>query len=94
MDHIQLNKILIDNLTLIEDVSYALDNQLQTRFDFSKAFDTVPHKHLLAKLQHYKINPVPCMGMDPIMAYSTRSISNCDGASSQPVSVLSARGLS
>ena len=73
MDHIQLNNILIDNqhgfrpgfscqtqlISLMEDVSYTLDNQLQTDLillDFSKAFDTVPHKRLLAKFQHYKIN--------------------------------------
>ena len=64
MDHLQLNNILINNqhgfrsgfscqtqlISLIEDVSHALDNQLQTDLillDFSKAFDTVPHKRLL-----------------------------------------------
>ena len=35
--------------------------------DFSKTFDTVPHRHPLAKLQYYKINNA--VGIDPIMAH-------------------------
>ena len=56
MDHIQLNNMLIDNqhgfipgfscqiwlISLIEDISYAMDNQHRIRLtDFSKAFDTM-----------------------------------------------------
>ena len=104
MDHIQLNNILIDNqhgfrpgfscqtqlISLMEDVSYALDNQLQTDFllDFSKAFDTVPHKRLLAKLQHYKIDNHVWAWIQSWLTQRTQSVV-VDGASSQPVSVLS-----
>jgi len=28
------------------------------RLDFSKAFDSVPHKHLLQKLSHYEIGEI------------------------------------
>ena len=105
MDHIQLNNILIDNqhgfqpgfscqtqlISLMEDVSYALDNQLQTDLillDFSKAFDTVPHKRLLAKLQHYKIDNHVWAWTQSWLTQRTQSVV-VDGASSQPVSVLS-----
>ena len=46
-------------ITLIDDISYTMDNHCQTDLillHFSKAFDTVPHRYLLAKLQYYKIN--------------------------------------
>ena len=112
MDHIQLNNILIDNqhgfrpgvscqtqlISLMEDVSYALDNQLQTDLillDFSKAFDTVPHKRLLAKLQHYKIDHHVWAWIQSWLTQRSQSVV-VDGASSQPASVLSGvpRGLS
>ena len=105
MDYIQLNNILIDNqhgfrpgfscqtqlISFMEDISYALDNQLQTDLillDFSKAFDTVPHKRLLAKLQHYKINHHVQAWIQSWLTQRTQSVV-VDGASSQPVSVLS-----
>ena len=77
MDHVRLNNILIDNqhgfrpgfscqtqlISLIEDISHDLDNQLQTdliMLDFSKAFDTVAHKRLMAKLHHYRVDHQVC----------------------------------
>ena len=38
-------------ISLIENVSYAVDNQRQIDLILLEAFDTVPHRHLLAK-QH------------------------------------------
>ena len=105
MDHIQSNNILIDNqhgfrpgfscqtqlISLIDDVSYAMDNQLQTDLillDFSKAFDTVPHRCLLAKLQHYKIDHLVWSWIESWLTQHTQSVV-VDDTSSQPVPVLS-----
>ena len=46
-------------ISLIDYISSAIDNHYQADLillDFSKAFDTVPHRHLLAELQYYKID--------------------------------------
>ena len=105
MDHLQLNNILINNqhgfrsgfscqtqlISLIEDVSHALDNQLQTDLillDFSKAFDTVPHKRLSAKLHHYRIDHQVCAWIQSWLTQCTQSVA-VDGVSSPPVCVLS-----
>ena len=64
IDHLNQNNILIENqhdftsndscvmqlITLIEDISFALDHRKQTDIillDFSKVFDTVTHQRLL-----------------------------------------------
>ena len=49
----------IQLISLIDDIAYAMDNPYQTDLillDCSKAFDTVPHRRLLAELQYYKID--------------------------------------
>jgi ribonucleases P/MRP protein subunit RPP40 len=48
-------------LGLIHELSEQLDSGKQVDLiflDFAKAFDTVPHKRLISKLQHYKLNPL------------------------------------
>ena len=50
-------------ISLIDDIAYAMDNHYQTDLillDFSKAFDTVPHRHLLAKLQYTMFSICGC----------------------------------
>ena len=42
-------------ISLVEDLLHAMDNQYQIDtilLDFTKAFDKVPHRHLLTKLLH------------------------------------------
>ena len=68
-----------------------MDNQLQTDLillDFSKAFDIVPHRCLLAKFQHYKIDYLVWTWIKSWLTQRTQSVV-VDGASSQPVPVLS-----
>ena len=77
-------------ISLIDEISCTMDNHCQTDLillDFSKAFDTVPHKRLLAKLQYYKINFV-WKWVQSWLTQRTRSVV-VDGASSKPTSVLS-----
>ena len=51
-------------MALVEDLSYyALDQQKQTDvilLDFAKAFDSVPHQRLLAKLRYYRNDSPTC----------------------------------
>ena len=109
MDHVQLNNILIDNqhgfrpgfscqtqlISLIEDISHAPDNQLQSdliMLDFSKAFDTVSHKRLMAKLHHNRVDHQVCAWIQSWLTQRTQTVV-VDGISSPPVRLLSG-GLS
>ena len=68
-----------------------MDNHYQTDLillDFSKAFDTVPHRRLLAKLQYYKIDNLVWKWIQSWLTKRSQSVV-VDGASSKPVSVLS-----
>ena len=97
MDHINSNNILISNqhgfrpgfscqtqlISLIDDISYAMDNHNQTDLillDFSKAFDTVPHRRLLAKLQYHKIDNLVWKWIQSWLTERTQSVV-VDGAS-------------
>ena len=74
-------------ISLTDDIAYAMDNHYQTDLillDFSKAFDTVPHR--LAKLQYYKIDNL--VWIQSWLTECSQSVI-IDGASSKPVSVLS-----
>ena len=77
-------------ISLIEDISHALDNQLQTdliMLDFSKAFDTVAHKRLMAKLHHYRVDHQVCAWIQSWLTQRTQTVV-VDGISSLPVHVL------
>ena len=50
-------------ISIIEELQLALDSHNQVdllMLNFSKAFDTAPHQHLLKKLKHYGINGKLC----------------------------------
>ena len=68
-----------------------MDNHYQTDLillDFSKAFDTVSHRCLLAKLQYYKIDNLVWKWIQSWLTEGSQFVV-IDGASSKPVSVLS-----
>ena len=68
-----------------------MDNHYQTDLsllDFSNAFDTVPHRRLLAKLQYYKIDNLVWKWIQSWFTECSQSVV-IDGASSKPVSALS-----
>ena len=75
-------------ISLIDDIACAMDNHYQTDLillDFSKAFDTVPHRRLLAKL---KIDNLVWKWIHSWLIEHSQSVV-VDGACSKPVSVLS-----
>ena len=56
--------------------------------DFSKAFDTVAHKRLMAKLHHYRVDHQVCAWIQSWLTQRTQTVV-VDGISSPPVHVLS-----
>ena len=56
--------------------------------DFSKAFDTVPHRLLLAKFQYYKIDTLVREWVQSWLTNRTQSVV-VDSTSLQPMPVLS-----
>ena len=67
------------------DNTYQIDLIL---LDSRKAFDTVPHRRFLTKLQCYKINNLIWKWIQPWLTECTKSVV-IDGAFSKPISVLS-----
>jgi len=78
-------------ISLVEDISHAIDRGFQTDIillDFSEAFDTVPHIHLLNKLQCCKIDNLIKTWIKSWLTQHIQSVV-VDGTSSSPVSILS-----
>jgi len=70
---------------------FHFDKKIQTDIivlDFSKAFDTVPHKRLLAKLHHYGIQNNIHKWISSFLSGRTQTVL-VDGVESTPVKVLS-----
>ena len=79
------------SISLIDDISCATDNHYQTDLillDFSKTFDTVPHRCLLAKFQYHKTDNFVWKWIQSWLTEHTQTVV-VDGALSKPVSVLS-----
>ena len=73
------------------DLAMALDNRQQMDavvLDFSKAFDRVPHQHLLSKLQHYGINASLLLWIRNFLTTRSQRVV-IDGQSSDSVPVTS-----
>ena len=105
MNHLNSNSILIDTqhgfrsqhscvtqlISLIEDLSHALDQQKQTDvilLDFAKAFDSVPHQRLLVKLRHYGINDHICQWVNTWLTRRSQQVA-LDGTFSDSIAVHS-----
>ena len=105
MNYLNSNSILIDTqhgfrsqhsgvtqlISLIEDLSHALDQQKQTDvilLDFAKAFDSVPHQRLLVKLRHYGINDHICQWVNTWLTRRSQQVA-LDGTFSDSIAVHS-----
>ena len=78
-------------ITLLHDLSHCYDAGIQTDIiftDFAKAFDSVPHKHLLYKLEWYGIRGTVNNWISPFLNGRTQCVV-LDGVSSPRCSVLS-----
>ena len=81
-------------LTLINDLSSSLDRRTRSKqidmviLDFSKAFDRVPHKRLLSKLQHYGIQGQTLQWITSFLSNRSQRVI-VDGESSDEAPVVS-----
>lgn len=75
----------------IHDLANSLDNDKSVHavvLDFAKAFDKVPHRRLLAKLQYYGIQGKLLRWLESFLTQRTQSVV-CEGKSSRPSPVTS-----
>ena len=73
------------------DLAFNLNNKGQTDvilLDFSKAFDKVPHEHLILKLQYYGIRGNTLDWISSFLSNRTQRVV-CGGFASDPVDILS-----
>ena len=78
-------------ITIVELIARNLDHGKQTDvllLDFSKAFDTVPHKRLLKKLDHYEICGQLIKRIESWLCRRTQKVV-VNGSLSSPVTVTS-----
>ena len=78
-------------ITIVEHLARNLDHGKQTDvllLDFSNAFDTVPHKRLLKKLDHYGIRGQLIKWMESWLCGRTQTVV-VNGSQSSPVTVTS-----
>ena len=78
-------------ITTIEQLARNLDHGKQTDvllLDFSKAFDTVPHKRLLKKIDHYGIRGQLNKWIEAWLCGKSQTVL-VNGACSSPVTVTS-----
>ena len=78
-------------ITTVEHLARNLDHGKQTDvllLDFSKAFDTVPHKRLLKKLDHYGIHRQLIKWIESWLCRRTRTVV-VNGSQTSPVSATS-----
>ena len=78
-------------ITIVEHLARKLDHGKQTDvllLDFSKAFDTVPHKRLLKKLDHYGIHGQLIKWIESWLCGRTQTVV-VKGSQSSPVTVTS-----
>ena len=78
-------------LQTVHDLALTLNNGSQcdvVLLDFSKAFDRVPHRHLMLKLDYYGIRNSTLNWISSFLSSRTQQVV-CGGCHSNPVEVLS-----
>ena len=77
-------------VTICHELADSLDKNKQTGMvilDLSKAFDRVPHQHLLIKLRHYRIQGTTFQMIQSFLSLRYQHV--VDGATSNKVPVIS-----
>ena len=90
MDFAGATNVKASQLSIVEHLVRNLDHGKQTDLlllDFSKAFDTVPHKRLLKKLDHYGIHGQLIKWIESWLCGRTHTVVN--GSQCSPVTVTS-----